>query len=271
MPDRPLLSPPRSYLVVVAHPDDADFGVAGTAARLARDGNAVHYLVLTSGDAGTEDPDQTAEGLMRQREDEQDAAGRVLGLAGTHYPRFADGELEPNLALRKAIVRVMRRVKADVVLTLDPRMLVSDDSRYLNHPDHRAAGQAALDAAFPAAGNRGHFRDLLAEGLEPHKVKEVWLGFTDASRANHFMDITETLDLKIRALLEHKSQVGEWGASGALAREMTKWAEEAAERHHLPFRHAEGFQRVVLTSEADREEKPTEAEAVKQQAEPATV
>ena len=103
--------------------------------------------------------------------------------------RFPDGELEPSLALRKAIVRATRRLKADVVICQDPRSLVDDDSTYLNHPDHRAAGQAALDAAFPAAGNPSAFRDLLAEGLEPHKPREVWLYFTSSAHANHWVDM----------------------------------------------------------------------------------
>ena len=240
------------YLVVAAHPDDPDFGVAGSAARLARDGHAVHYLMLTSGDAGTEDPAIPPVELMRVREAEQEAAGRILGLASVRFLRFPDGELEPTLSLRKAIVRVMRQLKADVVLCQDPRSLVDDDSTYLNHPDHRAAGQAALDAAFPAAGNPSAFRDLLAEGLEAHKVKEVWLYFTGGQHVNHFVDITETLDQKVAALAAHASQLGDWATSGGLRTEMTKWAEETVKRHQLAFRYAEAFQRIVLDAEPER-------------------
>jgi LmbE family N-acetylglucosaminyl deacetylase len=254
-----------SYLVVAAHPDDADFGVAGTAAKLAREGHAVHYLVCTSGDAGTEDPSQPPEELARLREAEQDTAAGLLGLAGTHYLRLQDGALEPSLALRRTIVRAIRQVKADVVLSLDPRTLMNDDSTYLNHPDHRAAGQATLDAAYPAAGNPGAYRELLAEGLPPHRVREVWLYFTNAHHANHWVDITDTLELKIRALEAHSSQIGDWAANGGLRREITKWAEEEAQRHRLPYRFAEGFQRVVLRSEEP--ERPPEAEALEAQAE----
>src|SRR5438876_9366579 len=212
--DRPL-----TYLVVAAHPDDPDFGVAGTAASLARAGHTVHYLMCTSGDAGSEDPTQPPEELMRIREAEQEEAGRILGLSGVHYLRFPDGELEPTLALRKAIVRMMRQLAADVVICQDPRALVDDDGTYLNHPDHRAAGQAALDAAFPAAGNPSAFRDLLAEGLQPHKVREVWLYFTSGAHANHWVDITDTMEQKIQALEAHASQIGEWAASGGLRQE----------------------------------------------------
>ena len=250
------------YLVVAAHPDDPDFGVAGTAARLILEGHAVHYLMVTSGDAGSEDPTQSAEELVSIREAEQQASGRILGLSGVHFLRFPDGELQPTLELRKAIVRVMRQVQADVVLCQDPRSLVDDDGTYLNHPDHRAAGQAALDAAFPAAGNPRAFRDLFFdEGLEAHKVKEVWLYFTGGQHVNHFVDITETFDLKIEALSAHESQIGEWARSGGLRTLMTKWAEEAATRHNLGFKYAEGFQRIILEGE------PAEAAAVEAQTE----
>jgi LmbE family N-acetylglucosaminyl deacetylase len=253
-----------TYLVVAAHPDDPDFGVAGTAASLAREGHAVHYLMCTSGDAGSEDPTLSRDELVRIRESEQDAAGQILGLAGVHYLRFPDGELEPTLELRKAIVRVMRQLRADVVICQDPRSLVDDDNTYLNHPDHRAAGQAAVDAAFPAAGNPSAFRDLLAEGLEPYKVREVWLYFTSGASVNHWIDITDTIEQKIAALEAHTSQLGEWATNGGLRREMLKWAEDEATRHNLSFKFAEGFQRIVLISE---EGKPAEAAALEVQVE----
>ena len=250
------------YLVVAAHPDDPDFGVAGTAARLVRDGHSVHYLLLTSGDAGSEDPTIAPEDLVRVREAEQEAAGRLLGLSGVHFLRYPDGELEPTLELRKAIVRVMRQLRVDIVLCQDPRSLVDDDSTYLNHPDHRAAGQVALDAAFPAAGNPSAFRDLLAEGLKAHKIKEVWLYFTGGQHANHFVDVSDTLEQKIEALAAHSSQIGDWARDGGLRAEMTKWAAETASRHQLQFKYAEGFQRIVLESEQER---PSEVAALESQ------
>ena len=250
--------------MVAAHPDDPDFGVAGSAARLAREGHAVHYLLLTSGDAGSDDPGIAPEELVRTREAEQEAAGRILGLSGVTFLRYPDGELQPTLDLRKAIVRVMRRLQVDVVLCQDPRSLVDEDNTYLNHPDHRAAGQAALDAAFPAAGNPSAFRDLLAEGLTAYKVKEVWLYFTNGQHVNHFVDITDTIEQKIDALAAHTSQIGDWASSGELRREMLKWAEDTATRHKLEYRYAEGFQRIVLVSEQER---TPEAAAVEAQAE----
>jgi LmbE family N-acetylglucosaminyl deacetylase len=251
-----------TYLVVAAHPDDPDFGVAGTAARLASEGHAVHYVLCTSGDAGSEDPTQPPEDLIRIREAEQQEAGRIIGLASVQFLRYPDGEVEPSLQLRKDLVRVMRRLEADVVLCQDPRSLVDDDSTYLNHPDHRAAGQAALDAAFPAAGNPSAFRDLLGEGLPPHKVQEVWLYFTSADHVNHWVDITDTMDHKIAALEAHVSQIGDWAKDGGMRREMEKWAADAASRHNLGYKYAEGFQRIVLMSEQSR---PAEAEAVETQ------
>jgi LmbE family N-acetylglucosaminyl deacetylase len=253
-----------TYLIVAAHPDDPDFGVAGTAARLAREGHAVHYLMLTSGDAGSDDPAILPDELVRTREAEQQAAGRVLGLSGVHFLRYPDGELQPTLELRKQIVRIMRKLQADVVICQDPRALVDDDNTYLNHPDHRAAGQAAVDAAFPAAGNPSAFRDLLEQGLEPHKVKEVWLYFTSAHQVNYWVDVTDTMEQKIEALAAHASQIGDWAASGGLRREMLKWAEDTASRHNLDFKYAEGFQRIVLVTE---QELPSEAAALETQSE----
>jgi len=253
-----------TYLVISAHPDDPDFGVAGTAAGLVKAGQAVHYLICTSGDAGSEDPTQSPQELMRIREEEQSSAGQILGLTGVHYLRYPDGELEPTLKLRKDLVRYMRQLKADIVICPDPRALVDDDSTYLNHPDHRAAGQAAIDAAFPAAGNPSAFRDLLAEGLPAYKPREVWLYFTSGAHANHWVDISDTIELKIAALEAHDSQIGEWARSGGLRTEMLKWAADEATKRELPYQYAEAFQRIVLESEG---EKGAEAAAMEAQAE----
>jgi len=259
-----LLNRMTTYLIVAAHPDDAEFGAAGTAAALARQGHAVHYLMCTSGGAGSEDPTISEDELTRTREAEQDEAARILGLTGVLFLGYPDGELEATLDVRKAIVRVMRKLKADVVICQDPRSLVDDDSTYLNHPDHRAAGQAALDAAFPAAGNPSAFRDLLEDGLKPHKVQEVWLYFTSAQHVNHWVDITETMEQKLQALEAHASQIGDWAKSGRLRADMLKWAEEESAKHKLEFKFSEGFQRIVLEGEQER---GAEAGAMEAQAE----
>jgi LmbE family N-acetylglucosaminyl deacetylase len=156
----------------------------------------------------------------------------------------------------------MRRLRADVVVCQDPRVLADEDGTYLNHPDHRVAGQVALDAAFPAAGNPSAYRDLLAEGLKAHKVKEVWLFFPLGQHVNHFVDITETIEQKIDALAAHTSQIGDWARSGALRTEMLKWASETATKHNLGYQYAEAFQRIILVNEQER---PPEAAAVEAQ------
>ena len=132
----------------------------------------------------------------------------------------------------------------------------------MNHPDHRAAGQAALDAAFPAAGNPSAFRDLLTEGLEAHKVREVWLFFSGSQHLNHWEDISATIEQKIQALAAHTSQIGDWASSGGLRDEILKWASAAATEHKLNYQYAESFQRIVLNSDEDH---PPDAQAVAEQ------
>jgi LmbE family N-acetylglucosaminyl deacetylase len=203
--------------------------------------------MCTSGDAGSDDPTTSAEDLVRIREAEQRAAAEILGLAGVHFLRFPDGELEPSIVLRKVIVREMRRLKADVVSCQDPRALVDDGGTYLSYPGSSRGGPG---------GTRCRVRDLRAEGFEAHKVREVWMYFTGNQHLNHWVDISETLEQKVQALEAHASQLGAWAANGALRREMLKWAEAAGKRSQLGFRYAEGFQRIVLMSD---EEKPPEA------------
>ena len=156
--------------------------------------------------------------------------------------RYPDGELEPTLELRKALVREMRRLKADVVLCQDPRSIVDDDGTYLNHPDHRAAGQAALDAAFPAAGNPSAFRDLLAEGLEAHKVREVFMSTQQSPDV--WIDITGCFERKLLGLKEHTSQVGErWEQVVERIKERSRALTKA---QGLPFEFAEGYKYFKL-------------------------
>ena len=161
------------YLVIAAHPDDPDFGVAGTAARLAREGHAVHYLMLTSGDAGSEDPMQSAEELIRVREAEQEGAGRILGLRACTSCAFRMASSSPRWSCARRSCGSMRRLQADIVLCQDPRALINEDGTYLNHPDHRAAGQAALDAAFPPPATRAHFATCSStKALKAHKSRK---------------------------------------------------------------------------------------------------
>jgi LmbE family N-acetylglucosaminyl deacetylase len=225
-------------MVIVAHPDDAEFIAAGTVARWAREGREITYTVCTNGNKGTDDPTITPEQLAAMRESEQNAAAAVLGVRRVVFLGYNDGELQPTPDLRRSITRVIRRYRPYTVITMDPTVRFFGDD-YMNHPDHRAAGDAACDAIFPAARDRLYFPELLAEGLEPHKVKETYLAGTLSP--NIWIDIADTLKVKIAALLEHRSQIGD--ASGA-ERLVCTWAEEAARGHNL--RYAEAFRRITL-------------------------
>jgi LmbE family N-acetylglucosaminyl deacetylase len=179
----------------------------------------------------------TREGLVPVRQAEQRAACRVLGIAEVLFLGYADGALEPTLALRRDLTRVIRRYRPDAVVCTDPTRRFYG-SRYMNHPDHRVAGDVTLDAVYPSAETRFIFPELLAEGLEPHHVREVWLHGSEA--ADTFVDIARVLELKIRALREHRSQLGEWDPAPMLR----GWARQQGAPRRL--RAAEAFRRMVL-------------------------
>jgi len=220
-------------LVVMAHPDDAEFGAAGTVARWAKEGRQVTYLILTDGNRGSSDPAMTAERLAQIRHAEQRAAAMKLGVKDVFFLGYDDGSLQPTLDLRRQITRWIRRTKPDVVMAPDPTRRWTGQ-RYINHPDHRAAGDATLDAIIPGSDTRLVFPELLDEGLEPHQVKEIYL--TGSNEPDAWVDISDTIDLKIEALREHKSQVGEWSELEQTIRER---AAEMAKGQDFPV--AEGF------------------------------
>jgi LmbE family N-acetylglucosaminyl deacetylase len=194
----------RRVLVVMAHPDDPEFSCGGTLAKWAREGSEIRYALLTCGDKGSDSPDVTPEMLCADRQAEQRAAAAALGVKDVLFLNYHDGELVNSPEVRRDIVREIRRFQPAVVVTADPttyfRMNV-----YINHSDHRAAGAATLDAVFPAAGNRMYFPELLREGFAPHPVKEVWL--SGSNEPNMWVDVTDTIAVKIAALKEHKSQI----------------------------------------------------------------
>jgi len=199
---------PQRILVILAHPDDPEFFCGAALAKWSRAGHKITYCLLTCGDKGfnsTTHPDMTPETLCAIRHDEQRAAADVIGAGAVHFLDREDGYLVPDLSLRRDVVRLIRREKPDILVTCDPQNLFAVYG--LNHPDHRAAGQAVLDAVFPAAGSRVFFPELLAEGLEPHMPKEVWCSLT--SQPNTILDVTDTWDVKLAALLNHKSQIGD--------------------------------------------------------------
>ncbi len=228
---------PTRVLLVAAHPDDTEFSSGGTVAEWVRQGHEVYYLVCTRGDKGSADPTMLPERLMRTREAEQRAAAEVLGVKGVEFLSFRDGELSPSLQLRGEIVRAIRKVRPDIVLTHDPATLYSEE--FINHPDHRAAGQAALDAIYPTARDRLQFPEHAAEGLEPHKVKEIYLW--GSLRPNHFVDITPSFDRKIQALVKHASQIAD--PSGIRER-MQQRAGALGQPHGIDL--AEAFFRIVM-------------------------
>ncbi len=191
-------------LVVLAHPDDPEFFCGATLAKWARHGKEIHYLLLTCGDKGSDDPAMTPDALCSDRQVEQRAAGDIIGVKDIRFLDNADGELANTPAVRREIVREVRRVKPRIVVTSDPMTYIRPNMN-INHGDHRAAGAATLDALFPAAGNRMYFPELLEQGLEPYAPKEVWLAIP--TEPNMWVNVTGTIDAKIAAIRAHKSQV----------------------------------------------------------------
>jgi LmbE family N-acetylglucosaminyl deacetylase len=223
-----------------AHPDDQEFTVGGTLAKWARAGCEIVTVCITSGGAGSNrhtPPDMTREALVVIREDEQREAGRILGVKETIFLGYEDGMLEPSIGLRRELTRLIRRHRPEAVVCGDPRMRFYG-ATYMNHPDHRVAADVALDAVFPSAGTRLIFPELLAEGLEPHEVRQVFIHGPD--RADTYVDISESLEVKVAALRAHKSQLGEWDPAEMIA----QWAREQGKRRKLAA--AEAYRRMTL-------------------------
>ena len=231
---------PKRAMSIHAHPDDQEFTVGGTLAKWARAGCEIVTICLTRGGAGSNKYtplDMTREALVSIREDEQREACRILGVKETIFLDYEDGMLEPSIAMRRDLTRLIRRHRPEAVLTGDPTVRYYGTT-YMNHPDHRVASDVALDAVFPSAGTRLIFPELLAEGLEPHEVRQVYIH--GAERPDTYVDIAETLDVKLTALRAHKSQMGEWDP----AEMMTQWAAEQGRRRKL--KAAESYRRMIL-------------------------
>ena len=231
---------PKRAMSIHAHPDDQEFTVGGTLAKWARAGCEIVTVCITRGGAGSNKYtplDMTREALVAIREDEQREACRILGVKETIFLDYEDGMLEPSIPLRRELTRLIRRHRPETVLTGDPTVRFYGTT-YMNHPDHRAAADVALDAVFPSAGTRLIFPELLAEGLEPHEVRQVYIHGAD--RPDTYVDIAETLDVKLAALRAHKSQMGEWDPSEMI----TQWAAEQGRRRKL--KAAESYRRMIL-------------------------
>jgi len=240
-------------MVIGAHPDDADFGAAGTSALWARQGKKIVWVIMTDGAEGSEVPSLIDTDLMLIREQEQRMACEVLGVQVVEFLRFPDGHLTNSEAARKAIVRLIRKYRPRVVFTHDPSQHIfapdpdekPDDTAYLNHPDHRATGNIVLDAIFPAVGNPRSYRELLAEGLTPYQVHELFL--FSSGKGNTYIDITETIELKVKGLQCHVTQFGpEANMLERMRMRSAETAKEAREKKGLDMQYAEAFRRVKL-------------------------
>ena len=232
---------PAYAMVVTPHPDDAEYGIAGTVARWVKEGNDVFYVVCTNGDKGTSDINMRPERLAKIREKEQLDAAKVLGVREVIFLRHPDQGLEDTYEFRKQLVRLIRIYRPDIVATTDPYL------RYKWHRDHRIAGQVVLDAVFPYARDFLAYPDLTLDGLQPHNVKEVLLWsmilFWESQEINYRSDITDTIDLKIAALRCHKSQMGHL-PSPDLENLLRQQHEAMAEGES--FKLAEAFHRVEI-------------------------
>lgn len=193
----------QRVLVAAAHPDDADIGCGGTMAKWARQGKEVVYLICTRGDKGSSDPEMTSDRLAEIRSQEQAAAGQIVGVKEVRFLDGRDGELLPTLELRKSMAEMVRTYRPDVVFTHDPTVHVYDRGN-LNHPDHRVVGATVLDVVYPISRDALHYPDQLARGLRPHEVHEVYLFM--ANQPNMAFDIADSIDRKIEALRQHRTQ-----------------------------------------------------------------
>ncbi|MBC8496858.1 MAG: PIG-L family deacetylase [Anaerolineales bacterium] len=227
-------------MVIMAHPDDPEFSCAGTVARWAQSGTEVCYVLCTSGDVGIAEPGMTRGKAAEIREAEEREAAKILGVMEVVFLGESDGMLLPTLELRKKIVREIRRFRPEVVITGDPTVVWASD-RYINHPDHRAAATAALDATFPAAGQPNLFEELEEEGLTAYKPRKVYV--TTWGEVDIYVNISKTIDLKVEALRAHKSQMKDWDPEDMIR----GWAAERGKGKEMAY--AEAFRVITLVDD----------------------
>lgn len=199
------LENPIKVVVIVAHHDDIEFGCSGTIARWIEEGAEVSYVIISDGGSGSNQPGIIREELAATRKEEQLAASLAVGVSDVRFLGYPDGTLEATMELRRDLTRILREIKPERVVCQDPRTVFFGDS-YINHPDHRAAGEAAIYATFPSSETRPIFPELLDEGYEPHKVSQLWLTLT--LEPTHYVDISGTIDKKMASLRAHVSQLG---------------------------------------------------------------
>jgi LmbE family N-acetylglucosaminyl deacetylase len=237
---------PKIAMSIHAHPDDQEFTVAGTLAKWARLGCEVISVIITSGDSGSNDLQHGREyksTLAALREEEQRAANAVLGIRETVFLRYPDGELEATVALRRELTRIIRQYKPEAVVTGNLEAAFYGNE-YINHPDHRAAAEAATYAVFPSAGTRLIFTDLLEAGYEPHNVKRLYIH--GAEKSDTWIDISQDIQTKVEALRKHASQLGDWDPE----KMMREWAAEEGKEKEMAF--AEAYKVMLLVKDEEQ-------------------
>jgi LmbE family N-acetylglucosaminyl deacetylase len=233
-----LITPLDRALVIFSHPDDAEFSAAATIALLTAGGTRVDYVVTTDGGKGTEDPAVTSAQLTATREAEQRAAADRLGVSEIVHLGYPDGYLTPSLDVRRDIVRQVRRFRPDLVIAQNP-VRRQDGNPFVGHPDHLATGEATMAAVYPAARDRLNFPELIGEGLEPWKVRQVLV--TGVERPNLFLDVSSTFEIGLQAIFCHASQIAD---AAYLEERMRQGAAVAGEPAGLPLANA--FLSIVI-------------------------
>jgi LmbE family N-acetylglucosaminyl deacetylase len=251
---------PRRFMVIVGHPDDADFGPAGTAAAWIAAGSEGRRVCCTSGDAGGEDPEMDPLDLARAREEEQRRAAEIVGYSGVSFLHQPDGNLVNDLALREMLVREIRTFRPDAVFCGDPEVVVHRGGG-INHTDHRAAAMAAVDAVYPAARNPLAFPWLARNGLAAHKVRRIYMMWSN--QPDVWIDVSATADRKIEALRAHASQLHD--SEAAFARIRGRLAEQGAS---IGTAAAEAYRLVILDQDPDESPEAQEAVAADSEARP---
>ncbi len=231
---------PDSAMAIFAHPDDIEFSCVGTLARWAKAGAKITYVLCTSGEVGIAEVGMTKSQAAEIREEETRQAAKIAGAAEVVFLREPDGLLEAKLSLRKKLVQEIRRFRPEVIVCGDPTVLWGREN-YINHPDHRAAAIAALDATFPAAGQPNLFEELEQEGLRAHKPRKVFV--SGWSQNEFYVNIDETIEIKIAALRAHKSQMKDWDPADRIRR----WTSDTAKGKEMQY--AEAFRVITLVDD----------------------
>ena len=229
---------PEHVLVISAHPDDPEFSAGGTVANWIRTGTQATYVVVTDGSKGSADPEMTIGKLIKIRQKEQHAAAKTIGVTEVMFLGYRDGEIYNTPDLRRDITRQIRLHRPEIIITHDPTTRIFQNT-VLNHADHRAVGDTVLDCIYPIARDRLNYPEHEEEGLDPHKVLDVFLSGTE--KPNLWVDITATMDIKMAALREHKSQFEDMEE---LEKGVREFARKRAQK--VSFEYAEIFRRVQL-------------------------